>query len=201
MNKFEKYLKHVPLIYAIYIPINFFIHIIGIYSGDIMPHFTIILDFIRVVVIVAFAFFLAEAGVSAEQEKKAPSQRIMMVAGIAFLEWILNVVTSNMYVASYNHLLFYIVFGGLFFAGYFYETVAIYEIISRYNDIDAGYWKTVNILVVLSGIITWVARGHWNGKHIYVTLFLIAFRAVVRGKMIHWLEDVKPISEEASEET
>ena len=201
MNKFEKYHKYVSMVYALYLPINFFVHIIGVYNGSIKPHFTIILDLIRVVVIAAFAFVLAKEGISTEQEKKAPSQRIMMFAGIAFLEWILNIVTSNRYLAADSHTYFYIVFWGLFLAGYFYETVAICKIIKLYDGINDSKWKLSNLLVVVSGLITWGFRGEENGTHIFVTMFFIALRAFARAYVIHFINVAEPKSEAASEET
>ena len=199
MEKFEKYSKYVPMVYALYLPINFFIHIIGVYSGYILPFLTIVLDLIRVVVIAAFAYVLAEEGISTEQEKKAPSQKIMMFAGIAFLEWVFNVVTSNMYLESYDHTYFYVVFWGLFFAGYFYETVAFWKIIKLYDGINDSKWKASNILVVLSGLITCGLRGEAHKTCIYVTLLFIALRAFARADVIRFITAVEPESEKASE--
>ena len=68
MEKFEKYLKYVPLIYALYLPINFLLHMYEAFNGCIMPVFMYALDFVRVLVIIAFSYYLANAYTTKSQK-------------------------------------------------------------------------------------------------------------------------------------
>ena len=200
MKKFEKYSKYVPMIYAIYMPINFFIHIIGVYSGCIRPFFTNVLDLIRVLVIAAFAFYLVEGYGYSTYWEKSPSMRMITFAGIAFLEWVYNVATSNMYLEYYDHTVFFVAFWVLFLAGYLYETIAIEKIAKLYDGGSVTGWLTVNVWLVMSVVVSYYFRNEWNGKHFFVTLFFVALRAVVREELIRWLASGKPTIEQKASE-
>ena len=69
MKKIDKYIFYIPIVYALYLPINFYIHIFEAYTGTLLPIVMNILDLLRVLVIAAFSYYLVKSYVVLEFEK------------------------------------------------------------------------------------------------------------------------------------
>ena len=181
MKKIEKYLKYAPLIYALYLPLNFFVHIFGMYSGCIMPFFMYALDFLRVLFIASFAYYLAKTYTL--MEKMHPGENMMIFAGVAFLEWIVNVVISDVYAETYyEHKYFYIFFGITTLVGYFFETKTFCKIAKIFDDATSAGWIGYNGLVLGICYLTYRSGGKGASK---VIIGLIVFRSLMKYAFIN----------------
>ncbi len=179
MKKFEKYLKYVPLIYALYLPLNFVVHIFGVYSGCIIPVFMYALDFLRVLAIAAFAYYLAK--IYTLMEKRHPSENMMIFAGVAFLEWIVNIVMTNVYIETYyEHKYFFMFFEITTLVGYFFETKAFYKIATLFDDATPIGWLIYNVLFLL---IYALLRYEEKGGN-KVIIGIIVVRALIKATFI-----------------
>jgi hypothetical protein len=179
MEKFEKYLKYVPLIYALYLPINFLLHMYEAFNGCIMPVFMYALDFVRVLVIIAFSYYLANAYTT--KGKWHPSGDIMIFAGVSFLEWIVNIVMSGVYVESYrDHTGFLIFFGMTTLVGYFFELKAFYKIASTFDGAPDAGWVIYNVIVLF--IVVIVIAGRENASKVFTVVIIC--RALIRAVFI-----------------
>ena len=185
-GKFEKYLKHVPLIYVLYLPVNFFIHIYGAHTGKIMPVFMNILDLFRVLVIAAFSYYIAKTYTI--KERKQPSERLMTFAGVSFMEWIINIVISRFYIETFlvDHIYFLVFFGITAGVGYLMETKAFYNIAEIDGSITAVFWVIFNVLLVIICPLLYqqlpyfgIEKGISN-----VILGVIAVRALIRAVIL-----------------
>lgn len=179
MEKFEKSLKYVPLIYALYLPINFLLHMYEAFNGCIMPVFMYALDFLRVLVIVAFSYYLAKE--YRTKEKRHPSESIMIFAGVSFLEWIVNIVMSDVYVETYrDHKYFLIFFGITALVGYFFELKAFYKIATTFEGVPDVGWVIYNVIVLF--IVVIVIAGRENASKVFTVV--IIGRALIRAVFI-----------------
>ena len=180
MKKLGKCLKYIPMIYVLCLPINFFIHVYGVHTGIIMPVFMNMLDFLRVPVIATFSYYIAKT--HTKQEKKHPSERLMIFAGISFVEWIINIVISDIYVETYyDHIYFLVFFCITTGVGYLLETNAFYTMAESVAGITADCWLVFNIVLVIM-IVKLYGDGEKGISNVIIGA--ISLRALIRGGIL-----------------
>ena len=198
IKKSEKYLKHMPVLYALYLPLDFFIHIYQVNEGAVAPFVMNVLDFLRVFVIAAFSFYVMKTYEDYEEKiVKHPGARLMTFAGASFLEWIFNVMMSDAYVEAYSHKSFFVVFGLLTAIGFYMEFRAIYSVSKMCGNFIIFCWLGINGLLVVR---CWKLYIKDSRELVPLIIFMVAVRAIIRAVIIFKFAKKQAVVEETSVE-
>ena len=184
IKKSEKYLKHMPVLYALYLPINFFIHVYQANKGIIFPFLMNISDLLRVFVIAAFSFYVIKTYSAVERDNnfKHPGERLMTFAGVAFLEWIFNVIMSDAYVESYSHKFFYVVMGLSALIGFYMELRVFFNFSEMYGSFIAFCWIAVNVVLAF---FCWRLYIRESRGGFPIIIGAVVIRAIIRAVIIY----------------
>jgi hypothetical protein len=144
-------LKCIPLVYAFYIPLGFYVYVYGSLTGKIDGMYGYFIDIAKILVILLFSSFVVRTCVS---EKKNPSKHFVIFAGICILEIVFSVCIHGKYhnsgiVLTTVYLIFFTV-------EIIAENIAICQLYDT-NDLDwKGSWTLLNaslIIILVSRII------------------------------------------------
>ncbi len=198
IKKSEKYLKHMPVLYALYLPLDFFMHVYQVNEGAIAPFVMNVLDLLRVFVIAAFSFYVMKTYEDYEEKiVKHPGARLMTFAGASFLEWIFNVVMSDAYVEAYSHKSFFVVFGLLTVIGFYMEFRAFYSVSKMCGNFIIFCWLGINGLLVVRCWKLYIKDSH---DLVPLIIVMVAVRAIIRAVIIFKFAKEKSVVEDESVE-
>ncbi|WP_026513555.1 WG repeat-containing protein [Butyrivibrio sp. LB2008] len=198
IKKSEKYLKYMPVLYALYLPLDFFIHVYQVNEGAIAPFVMNVLDLLRVFVIAAFSFYVMKTYEDYEEKiVKHPGARLMTFAGASFLEWIFNVMMSDAYVEAYSHKSFFVVFGLLTVIGFYMEFRAFYSVSKMCGNFIIFCWLGINGLLVVRCWKVYINETH---DLVPLIIFMVAVRAIIRAAIIFKFAKKQAVVEDTSVE-
>ena len=197
-KKSEKYLKYMPVLYALYLPLDFFIHVYQVNEGAIAPFVMNVLDLLRVFVIAAFSFYVMKTYEDYEEKiVKHPGVRLMTFAGASFLEWIFNVMMSDAYVEAYSHKSFFVVFGLLTVIGFYMEFRAFYSVSKMCGNFIIFCWLGINGLLVIRCWKLYIKDSH---ELVPLIIVMVAVRAIIRAVIIFKFAKEESVVEDESVE-
>ncbi|RKM55186.1 hypothetical protein D6853_10665 [Butyrivibrio sp. X503] len=190
MKKIDKYISYAPIIYGLYLPFNFYVHIFEAYTGRFSPIAMNILDFIRIFVIAAFSYYLIKSYAVLEYEKNNeyglkeydPAKLLMIFAGVSFLELIYNIAMSGSYMPGSNENVNIIICVFLIIQ-YILETIVFLIISGRYNGGIMFGWIAANLVLIVVTVRT--AMDPYEGFGFGVILLLFVVRHVCKAWIIY----------------
>ncbi len=136
----DSFLKCIPVIYAFYIPLSFYLYIYGSLTGKIDGMYGYFLDCFKILVILLFSSFVVRTCVS---EKENPSKHLVIYAGICILEIVFSVCIHGKYHNSGMFL--YTAYAMFFAAGIIAENNAICQL---YSENEFGWKGSLTLLNV-----------------------------------------------------
>lgn len=192
MKKFDTLMNKMPIIYALFIPVNFYLHILGATVCNIHPAFFIVLDILRILVIALYGHYLALRYDESKNEKDV-SNMFMSVSGIAFLAFVYSTVVSlglSYVTRSANESIMV----AAMVLELMIETIAFFHIAKQDAKLITVIWVGINIAL---GIVV-LADLHNPGKSVfwYVMIALVArdlykARIIYSQELVNQKQDVK----------
>ncbi len=167
-NKIIDFLsKCIPFIYAIYIPLSFYLYVYGSLTGDICGMYGYFIDISRILVILLFSSYVVR---TYDLEKKNPSKHFVIFAGICILEIVFAVCIHGKYHSC--GMLLTIVYFIFFAAEIMAESIAISQL--QENDELEGKktWSAMNITIIIIAFC-WIMFGNYKSSIIYFFMCVI----------------------------
>ena len=181
MKKLDKVVDKSPIIYALLLPIVFYLQVGGATILNIHPVIIDLMDLLRIVVIVMFSCYVLKTFKIFENEKD-PSMMFMIMAGISFLELVFNIIVS-LELSSVTRDVANVVFIASIVLQMALEVVAFAIMARYYEALTVVIWAGIHIALFIlflaicndynKTLLIWmgcvaVARDIYKGRIIYM---------------------------------
>lgn len=182
MRKIDKLVDKSPIIYALLLPVVFYLQVAGATFLNIHPVILDLLDALKIPVIVAFSFYITKT-LDISESGKDPGKVLMVMAGVSFLELVFNVMVS-LGLTTVNQELSFTVMILFFIAQMALETGAFAIIANNFELLVVVIWVAIHIML----LILFLALCNDPGENLLKPMLgAIVLRDIYKGRIIYIL--------------